>query len=287
MNPVQELLKNKQKEKVPTLRAGQVIRVYEKIKEEDLSKGSTSKGGQAGQTKERIQVFEGLVIAVKHGQGLDGTFTVRKIAKGGFGVERIYPLHMPAIEKIEVLRQERVRRAKLYYVRDQVGKKTKKRKTKLENLIFDMGGYKEELTEEGSEEKAQDLGGAEQATQKRNDKKQKETMGREGVKKIGDAEETTQKRDDEKQKETTDKEDVKEVEEEKIETKIQKKKIKVDKKSKVGSDDPEEIKDEIVRSKQVVKKEIKSEDIQDKKSEQVSQKKKSFFSRFSKREKRG
>lgn len=260
MNPVQELLKDKQKEKVPTLRAGQVVRVYEKIKEEGSSKKSTPKSGQAEQIKERVQVFEGLVIAVKHGQGLDGTFTVRKIAKGGFGVERIFPLHMPAIEKIEVLRQEKVRRAKLYYVRDQVGKKTKKRKMKLENLIFDMGGYQAELTEEGSEDEAQEP---------------------------GDVEQVTQKGDDEKQEKTTDRESAKEVGEKKTETKAQKKKIKVDKKSKVGSDDSKKVKDELVVPKKAIKKEIKSEDIQDKKLEQVPQKKKSFFSRFSKREKRG
>ena len=72
---------------------------------------------------ERVQVFEGLVIAKNNG-GIRRTFTVRKISYG-VGVERIFPLHSPRIEKIEVVRKGRVRRAKLYYVRDKVGKKAK------------------------------------------------------------------------------------------------------------------------------------------------------------------
>lgn len=130
------LPKNQLKKNVPDLRTGQVIRIHERIQE-----GS----------KERVQVFEGLVIAVKHGKGLDGTFTVRKTGAGGIGVERIFPVHMPAIEKIEVLRQEKVRRSKLYFVRNQVGKKTKKRKTTLQSSIYDMAGN-DEVEEPGDAE---------------------------------------------------------------------------------------------------------------------------------------
>jgi|TARA_B100001179_G_scaffold13854_1_gene8900 large subunit ribosomal protein L19 len=71
-------------------------------------------------TKERIQVFEGVCIARKHG-GVDETFTVRKIS-GGVGVERIFPLHAPTVTGVEVVRRGRVRRAKLYYLRGRVGK---------------------------------------------------------------------------------------------------------------------------------------------------------------------
>ena len=74
-------------------------------------------------TNERVQVFEGLVIAKKNG-GVRKTFTVRKISYG-VGVERIFPLHSPRIQKIEVTRRGRVRRAKLYYIRDRVGKAAK------------------------------------------------------------------------------------------------------------------------------------------------------------------
>ena len=71
-------------------------------------------------TKERIQAFEGVCIARKHG-GVDETFTVRKIS-GGVGVERIFPLHAPTVTGVEVIRRGRVRRAKLYYLRGRVGK---------------------------------------------------------------------------------------------------------------------------------------------------------------------
>ena len=74
-------------------------------------------------TKERIQAFEGVCIARKHG-GVDETFTVRKIS-GGVGVERIFPLHAPTVTGVEVIRRGRVRRAKLYYLRDRVGKATR------------------------------------------------------------------------------------------------------------------------------------------------------------------
>nr|WP_321304447.1 50S ribosomal protein L19 [uncultured Sphaerochaeta sp.] len=74
-------------------------------------------------TNERVQVFEGLVIAKNHG-GIRRTFVVRKISYG-VGVERIFPLHSPRVERIEVVRRGRVRRAKLYYIRKKVGKKAK------------------------------------------------------------------------------------------------------------------------------------------------------------------
>ena len=83
------------------LRPGQTVRVHQKIKEGE---------------KERVQVFEGLVIARKHGQGQTATFTVRKTTDG-IGIERIFPIHSPIIAKLEILRQAKVRRAKLYHVR--------------------------------------------------------------------------------------------------------------------------------------------------------------------------
>jgi large subunit ribosomal protein L19 len=89
------------------LRAGNTIKVHQKIREGE---------------KERIQIFEGLVIAVKHGSGLDGTFTVRKLAANNIGAERIYPLHSPNILKIELVKSAEVSRAKLYYMRDRLGK---------------------------------------------------------------------------------------------------------------------------------------------------------------------
>lgn len=73
--------------------------------------------------KTRIQVYEGTVIAKKHG-GISETFTVRRVAHG-CGVERVFPLHAPSVEKVEVVRMGKVRRAKLYYLRDRVGKAAK------------------------------------------------------------------------------------------------------------------------------------------------------------------
>jgi len=91
------------------IRPGDTVRVHQKIEE----KGKT-----------RIQMFEGLVIAVKHGKEAGGTFTVRKVSSG-VGIERIFPLYSPAIEKIEVVKQSKVRRAKLYYIRDKVAREVK------------------------------------------------------------------------------------------------------------------------------------------------------------------
>ena len=87
---------------------GDTVRVHLKVREGN---------------RERIQVFEGVVIAKKHG-GIEETFTVRRVSYG-VGVEKVFPLHTPAIEKIEVVRHGKVRRAKLYYLRGRVGKAAK------------------------------------------------------------------------------------------------------------------------------------------------------------------
>ena len=104
---------------IPELKSGMKVRIWQKIKEAD---------------KERLQAFEGVVIAVKHGRGKSGTFTVRKISSG-IGVERIFPLHAPTIEKIEVLSQAKVRRAKLYYLRGLTGKKAKMKQVDLAEAV--------------------------------------------------------------------------------------------------------------------------------------------------------
>jgi len=99
------------------LRVGDTVRVHQKIEE----KGKT-----------RIQVFEGLVIARKHGSEPGGTFTVRRVASG-VGVEKVYPLYSPMIEKIEIVKRSRVRRAKLYYIREKVAREARRqlRRTRL------------------------------------------------------------------------------------------------------------------------------------------------------------
>jgi large subunit ribosomal protein L19 len=103
------------KKDLPAFRAGDTVRVHVKIKEGD---------------KERVQVFEGVVISLRRAAS-HSTFTVRKISFG-HGVERIFPLHSPVIDKIEVTRPGRVRRAKLYYLRGLRGKAARVRSAQVE-----------------------------------------------------------------------------------------------------------------------------------------------------------
>ncbi|MFH1388098.1 MAG: 50S ribosomal protein L19 [Patescibacteria group bacterium] len=98
--------KKQLKTDLPEIRPGHTIRVHQKIKEGD---------------KQRVQVFEGLVIARKHGKGINATITVRRVNQG-IGVERIFPIHAPFIDKIELVKRGKVRRAKLYYIREKSAK---------------------------------------------------------------------------------------------------------------------------------------------------------------------
>ena len=105
MNPLEKITNIQPRKEIAEFHPGDTVRVHVKIKEGD---------------KERIQPFEGTVIARKHG-GLHETFTVRKISFGQ-GVERIFPIHAPVIDRVEVVRRGSVRRAKLYYLRSLRGK---------------------------------------------------------------------------------------------------------------------------------------------------------------------
>jgi len=118
---VEQFIKPFLKENLPDVRPGDTIKVYQKIKET-----SPKAKGKKGES-ERTQVFEGVIIARKHGKGISSTITVRKVI-GGIGVERIFPLHLPTIEKIEIVSRGKVRRAKLYYLREKVGKKARLKK---------------------------------------------------------------------------------------------------------------------------------------------------------------
>ena len=123
------------KNKIPELKVGDTVKVHQRIKEGN---------------RERIQVFEGIIIK-KQGGGVNATFTVRRVAYG-VGVEKTFLVHSPMVEKVELVRVGKARRAKLYYLRDRVGKaaKTKEDVTaRIENREITV---KEELVEEAPEE---------------------------------------------------------------------------------------------------------------------------------------
>ena len=108
MDQLKAFVSEQLKTEVPVFNIGDTVRVHNRIKEG---------------TRERVQMFEGIVIA-KHGGGISETFTVRRISYG-VGVEKTFPLHSPNVEKVDVIRQGVVRRAKLFYLRDKVGKNAK------------------------------------------------------------------------------------------------------------------------------------------------------------------
>ncbi len=108
MNLIEKLDHENMKETLPEMNVGDTVRVHVKIKE-----GS----------RERIQVFEGTIIAKKHG-GVEQTITVRRLSYG-VGVEKVFPVHSPNIVNVETVRRGKVRRAKLYYLRNRVGKAAK------------------------------------------------------------------------------------------------------------------------------------------------------------------
>ena len=108
MNLIEAFTNEQLKAELPVVRIGDTIRVHNRIKEGN---------------RERIQMFEGTVIA-KHGGGISETFTVRRVSYG-VGVEKTFPIHSPNVAKVEITRVGKVRRAKLYYLRDRMGKASK------------------------------------------------------------------------------------------------------------------------------------------------------------------
>ncbi len=117
MNKLDLFTKKQLKTDLPEIRPGYTVRVHQRIKEGD---------------KQRTQIFEGLVIARKHGKGINATITVRRVSLG-VGVEKIIPIHAPFIEKIEVVKKGKVRRAKLYYIRKKSAKEARLKEIKDKN----------------------------------------------------------------------------------------------------------------------------------------------------------
>ena len=118
MNPIDSIEAGDLKQGLPRLQSGDTVRVHVRVKETSVKE--EIKGKPKETERERVQVFEGVVIGLR-GSGARATMTVRKISFGQ-GVERIFPLHAPVVDSIEVLRRGRVRRAKLYYLRGLRGK---------------------------------------------------------------------------------------------------------------------------------------------------------------------
>jgi len=123
------------------IKAGDTVRVWQTIQE----KGKT-----------RLQAFEGLVLARKHGNEAGGTFTVRRVASG-VGVEKIFPLYSPMIERIEIVRRSKVRRAKLYYIREKVARQIRRHMRNVVSVgVSSTADFEERESEKGVEEAVQE-----------------------------------------------------------------------------------------------------------------------------------
>lgn len=117
------------------IRPGDTVRVHQKV----IEKGKT-----------RLQTFEGLVLAVKHGNEAGGTFTVRA-TMSGIGVEKIFPLYSPIIEKIEIVRRSKVRRAKLYFIREKVAREVRRQLRNMRMMNISTDDFKKEEEPEAPE----------------------------------------------------------------------------------------------------------------------------------------
>ncbi len=145
------------KKDIPDIRPGDTVRIYQKTEE---------KG------KEKSQIFEGLVIARKHGKGVSSTITVRRVISG-IGVEKIFPVHSPVIEKIEIIKRSRVKRAKLYFLRKAKGKRGKLKKKELSEAIV-WEEPKQEAKEETPKEEASSQESTPEETESKEEPKQEE-----------------------------------------------------------------------------------------------------------------
>jgi large subunit ribosomal protein L19 len=128
MNAIQTIEAADLKKKLPQLTPGDTVRVHVKVKETSVKE--EIKGKPKETVRERVQVFEGVVIALR-GSGSRATVTVRKVSSGK-GVERIFPLNAPTIDKIQVVKHAHVRRAKLYFLRDRKGKASRMKERRVD-----------------------------------------------------------------------------------------------------------------------------------------------------------
>ncbi|MCK5095760.1 MAG: 50S ribosomal protein L19 [Candidatus Pacebacteria bacterium] len=147
------------------IRSGDTVRVHLKIQE---------KG------KIRIQKFEGVVLAVKHGKETGGTFTVRKVMSG-VGVEKIFPIYSPSIDKVEIVKRSKVRRAKLYYIREKVAREIRRKMRKIMSAPVVEEISVEESKEEEKQTEGDTISEATSITEAPADKREKEEKTEEKI----------------------------------------------------------------------------------------------------------
>jgi len=135
LQEIQEMAVNK---KTPDVKAGHTVRVHQRITEG---------------TKERVQIFEGLVIKINSGHGADKSFTVRKVVDG-IGVEKVFPLFSTTISKIEIKKKSKIRRSKLYYMRDRSGKSARLKESFVKQQDQEVESSVEELADQKAKEEA-------------------------------------------------------------------------------------------------------------------------------------
>ncbi len=164
---LQQFVHSRTRKDLPEIKPGHVVKVYQRIIE-------TKDMGKKTETKERIQIFEGLVIGRKSGKGINATITVRKIS-GGIGVERIFPLNTPTIEKIELVKTTKARRAKLNYMRDRIGKATQPKGELIKKEEMKKPTKKEAAVETEKEEKTESATEAKEETKNETTEVSKET----------------------------------------------------------------------------------------------------------------
>jgi large subunit ribosomal protein L19 len=177
--------------------AGDTVRVHQKIED----KGKT-----------RVQVFEGLVLARKHGNEAGATFTVRKVV-GGVGVEKVFPLYSPKIDKIEIVKRSKVRRAKLYYIREKAAKEIRRQMRRAQLVSLTTEVDKKEVAPEAVDGVVEEAEDVEENSGMATDAGVLAEALVENTEGEGVSEETVQKGQDEEEREeiNTDNEDVEEV----------------------------------------------------------------------------
>ena len=155
MQKLDAFIEQYKKGDLPPIQPGDTVKVYEKFFDRN---------------KERVQVFEGIVIARKHRNEIGATITVRRVLDG-VGVEKTFPLHSPTIEKIEIVKRAKVRRAKLYYLRNIIGKIRLRKK----NIDVELLQPKEEIKEASEEPEEKKDSGADQEDNEEKNKSQEDT----------------------------------------------------------------------------------------------------------------